>query len=98
MQEIYRSFEGKLGVDNQDGYIIFGLKERYQIEWLSVWGKTQKIRVKKICFRWKISETRKEYQNFLWISNTDVSKGVHIGIEVHGTVMKNTGDSKEKSK
>ena len=47
MQEIYRSFEGKLNVDCQDGYIILELKERYQIEWLSVWGKTQKIRVKK---------------------------------------------------
>ncbi len=47
MQEIYRNFEGKLNVDCQDGYIILELKERYQIEWLSVWGKTQKIRVKK---------------------------------------------------
>ena len=47
MQEIYRSFEGKVNVDCQDGYIILELKERYQIEWLSVWGKTQKIRVKK---------------------------------------------------
>ena len=47
MQEIYRSFEGKLGVDNQSGYIISELKETYQIEWLSVWGKTNKIRVRK---------------------------------------------------
>ena len=47
MQEIYRSFEGKLNVDCQDGYIILELKERYQIEWLSIWGKTNKIRVRK---------------------------------------------------
>lgn len=47
MQEIYRSFEGKLGVDNQSGYIISELKETYQIENFTVWGKSQKIRVKK---------------------------------------------------
>lgn len=47
MQEIYRSFEGKLGVDNQSGYIISELKETYQIEWLTVRGKTNKIRVRK---------------------------------------------------
>lgn len=47
MQEIYRSFEGKLDVDCQDGYIILELKERYQIEWLSIWWKTNKIRVRK---------------------------------------------------
>lgn len=33
-------------------------------------------------------EARKKYQNFFMISNTDASRGVHIGIEVHGTVMK----------
>lgn len=47
MQEIYRSFEWKLGVDNQSGYIISELKETYQIENFTVWGKSQKIRVKK---------------------------------------------------
>ena len=47
MQEIYRSFEGKLGVDNQSGYIISELKETYQIENFTVWGKSQKIRVKR---------------------------------------------------
>lgn len=47
MQEIYRSFEGKLNVDCQSGYIILELKERYQIEWLTVWGKTNKVRVRK---------------------------------------------------
>lgn len=39
MQEIYRSFEGKLDVDCQEGYIISELKETYQIEYLSVWEK-----------------------------------------------------------
>lgn len=87
MQEIYRSFEGKLGVDNQSGYIISELKETYQIENFTVWGKSQKIRVKKTCFRWMISETRKELQSFLWTSNMDASKDAHISIEVHGTVM-----------
>lgn len=47
MNEIYRSFEGKLGVDNQSGYIISELKETYQIENFTVWGKSQKIRVRK---------------------------------------------------
>ena len=47
MNEIYRSFEGKLNVDNQSGYIISELKETYQIENFTVWGKSQKIRVKK---------------------------------------------------
>lgn len=42
MKEIYRSFEGKLGVDNQSGYIISELKETYQIENFTVWGKSQK--------------------------------------------------------
>ena len=32
------------------------------------------------------------------ISNTDVSKGVHIGIEVHGTVMKKYLKFKGKTK
>ena len=47
MQEIYRSFEGKLSVDIQGGYIISELKEAYQIKYLTVWGKSQQIRVRK---------------------------------------------------
>lgn len=73
MQEIYRSFEGKLNVDCQDGYIILELKERYQIEWLTVWGKTQKIRVKKDLL------PVEDFGNTSKISElfTDISHGCH---------------------
>lgn len=47
MKEIYRSFEGKLDVDNQSGYIIYELKDFFQIMWLSVSSKTQRIRIGK---------------------------------------------------
>lgn len=36
MKEVYRSFEGKLNLDNQSGYIIYELKDFYQIEFLSI--------------------------------------------------------------
>ncbi len=35
-KEVYRSFEGKLGVDNQSGYIITETDSFYEIEFLSV--------------------------------------------------------------
>lgn len=40
MKELYRSFEGKLGVDTRAGYIIFdnGTKDTYTLEWLSVYN------------------------------------------------------------
>ena len=47
MKEIYRSFEGKLDVDNQSGYIIYELKDFFQIDWLSVSSKTQRVRIGK---------------------------------------------------
>lgn len=49
MKEIYRSFEGKLNVGNQTGYIIYELNDFYQIEFLSVWSdaKEDKVRIRK---------------------------------------------------
>lgn len=48
MKEIYRSFEGKLNVENQNGYIVYELKEMYEIHELSVWGNgANKFRVQK---------------------------------------------------
>lgn len=48
MKEIYRSFEGKLNAENQEGYIIYELDNMYQIEFLSVWsGKDRYFRISK---------------------------------------------------
>lgn len=37
-KEIYRSFDGKLGVDQQYGYVVEEGKNFYYIEVLSVWS------------------------------------------------------------
>ena len=37
MKEIYRSFEGKLNAENQFGYIVYELKNGYEIRNISVW-------------------------------------------------------------
>lgn len=34
--EVYRSFEGKIGVDKQSGYIIYEIADFYQVDFLSV--------------------------------------------------------------
>lgn len=49
MKEIYRSFEGKLDVNNQSGYIIEEGNDFYQVSFLSVQDdqKDDKIRVSK---------------------------------------------------
>lgn len=49
MKEIYRSFEGKLDVDNQDGYIVYEGKGFFEIHSISVWSdkKDWKCRIKK---------------------------------------------------
>ena len=49
MKEIYRSFEGKLNVNNQSGYIIEDGNDFYQISFLSIQDdqKDDKIRVSK---------------------------------------------------
>lgn len=36
MKEVYRSFEGKINLDNQFGYIIYDLGDFYQIEFVSI--------------------------------------------------------------
>lgn len=58
MNEIYRSFEGKLSPDQQEGYIVYESDSFYEIHILSVWkeGK-QRYRIGKkdlpIQFDWK---------------------------------------------
>lgn len=48
MKEIYRSFEGKLNVENQSGYIIYEIENFYQIEFISVrTSGSDKVRIKK---------------------------------------------------
>lgn len=46
MEEIYRSFEGLLDVKNQTGYIVYELKDFYEIEFLSVWSNAKESRVR----------------------------------------------------
>lgn len=43
-KEVYRSFEGKLGVDNRTGYIIYELNDYYEIEILNVWSDVEDVR------------------------------------------------------
>lgn len=51
MKELYRSFEGKLDVDNQSGYIIYDNKKTntYEIQFINVTvsKKSEKFRVSK---------------------------------------------------
>lgn len=49
MQEVYRSFEGKLDVGNQRGYIIYDGVTFYEIHFISVWSdeKDHKVRIPK---------------------------------------------------
>jgi len=48
-KEVYRSFEGKLNVDVQKGYIITELDGFYEIEFLTVWSDIgdSRIRIRK---------------------------------------------------
>lgn len=47
-KEVYRSFEGKLNYNNQNGYIIVELQDFYEIEFLSVLQVgVDKIRIRK---------------------------------------------------
>lgn len=49
MKEIYRSFEGKLDVNNQSGYIIEDGNDFYQVSFISVWTdqEDRKYRISK---------------------------------------------------
>lgn len=49
MKEIYKSWEGKLGVENQRGYYIEEGKKYYHITFISVWEKEKddKYKIKK---------------------------------------------------
>ena len=49
MKEVYRSFEGRLGVCQQEGYIIYDIEGYWQIEELSVWksGNRSRYRIGK---------------------------------------------------
>lgn len=46
MKEVYRSFEEKLNVDNQSGYIIYETEDFCQVEFLSVWSDQEDIKVR----------------------------------------------------
>lgn len=47
-QEIYRSFEGKLNVENRTGHIIYETKDFYEIEFLNIESeKKGKLRIRK---------------------------------------------------
>ncbi len=48
-KEVYSSFEGKLNVDCQNGYIITEIKDFYEVEFLSVWQDIpdKKVRIRK---------------------------------------------------
>lgn len=49
MQEIYRSFEGKLDMSNQSGYIVYQIengKYGYQIESLSIDSEKQEPKIR----------------------------------------------------
>ena len=37
MKELYRSFEGLLNIDNPSGYVVYELKEWYQVDFLNVY-------------------------------------------------------------
>lgn len=49
-KEVYSSFEGKLNVDCQNGYIITEIKDFYEVEFLSVWQDIpdKKVRIRKL--------------------------------------------------
>lgn len=50
MKEIYRNFEGKIGVDNQYGYIISEEDNFYLVEFISAWQSNSKgnsVRIRK---------------------------------------------------
>lgn len=45
-EEIYRSFSGKLGVENQEGYIIYSVDEWLEYKTLSVRQNTITVRIR----------------------------------------------------
>lgn len=45
-KEIWRSFEGKLGTENQYGWIVYDIGEYLEIESLSAWNDTQTRRTR----------------------------------------------------
>lgn len=52
MKEVYRSFEGKLGVSCPEGYIIYDLSEFYQVDFLTVYqgAPDSSVRLRKNVF------------------------------------------------
>lgn len=47
MNEIYRSFEGKLGSDKRYGYVVYDCGDKYELHFLSVYvdANESKIRI-----------------------------------------------------
>ena len=48
MKEVYRSFEGMLDMDNQNGYVIYELKNFFEIHFLNIESNSDsKVRIRK---------------------------------------------------
>ena len=57
MKEVYRSFEGMLDMDNQNGYVIYELKNFFEIHFLNIESNSDsKVRIGKNFFQRKTSE------------------------------------------
>lgn len=47
-KEVYRSFEGMLDMDNQNGYVIYELKDFFEVHFLSLESNSDsKVRIRK---------------------------------------------------
>lgn len=77
MQEVYRSFENVLDVETREGYIIYEIKEFYEIHFLSVYAdvKDDKFRVAKEALN------PKDFDNVYKISElaVEVGNGCRLG-------------------
>lgn len=46
MKEVYRSFEGKLNVDQREGYVVYDCGDVYEIHHLSVYSDVRDSRMR----------------------------------------------------
>ena len=76
MTELYRSFEGKLNVETQHGYIIYDNKETYEIEWVSIESVSS--------HRCRIPKTLLTEEDF-----PDIEKIAELDYEIGNGVYKN---------
>ena len=54
MQEVYRSFEGFLDYNCQDGYVVYDDGLYYYVQYLTVWGPSVWWRIE----RWAVDVSR----------------------------------------